>query len=153
MPPVFKASTATGIAGDAAHDFEWGFALRAAVAWSPQIPGPEAGSGQLTRKNAFGRARAACTAASGNVLNLPFQGPVLAVHAEDQEWQATFVTHGEISRGASWFTARCRFSTTGQRVMLARDRSLRACHGPEKLQVRLLVHGRARSLPQRTVHD
>jgi hypothetical protein len=48
---------------------------RAAAAWSPQIPGPEAGSGQLTRKNAFGRARAACTAASGNVLNLPFSRP------------------------------------------------------------------------------
>jgi hypothetical protein len=79
---------------------------RAAAAWSPQIPGPEAGSGQLTRKNAFGRARAACTAASGNVLNLPFQGPVLAAHAEGQEWQATFATHGEIPRGASWFTTR-----------------------------------------------
>jgi hypothetical protein len=71
----------------------------------------------------------------------PGFGPTRRAAATKQTWPSRMVSVRWVVICAM---AAYRFSATGQRVALARDRSLRACHGPEKLQVRLL---RALSLP------
>ena len=95
---VQQKSTATGIALDAVHAFEWGFALVGGCGlWRTDL---RVWAG-IRAAEQEGRHRPdpapPAWRVAGSVLDLPFQGWCLPLLQRVSEWQAISVTHGHVS--------------------------------------------------------